>query len=119
MALPAGEFVREAVAEGGGQVDPVEEFGDPGLPGRPSATDEPTDLTVGFSRPCITTAHHGTLTVPADQAICIGPGGSQDGKVTVQTGGSLAVSDARITGAVTVDGALALAVCRSTPAATR
>ncbi|SOD83358.1 Ig-like domain-containing protein [Streptomyces sp. Ag109_G2-15] len=80
----------------------------------PSATDGPTDLTVGFSRPCITTAHHGALTVPADQAICIGPGGSQDGKVTVQTGGSLAVSDARITGAVTADGALALAVCRST-----
>lgn len=80
--------------------------GDPGF--TPGATDGPTDLRVGFSRPCITTAHHGVLTVPADQAICIGSGGSQEGKVTVQAGGSLAVSDARITGA------LALTVCRST-----
>ena len=33
----------------------------------------------------------------------------------MRTGGSLAVSDARITGAVTADGALVLTVCRSTP----
>ncbi|ANP51730.1 hypothetical protein J2Z21_009445 [Streptomyces griseochromogenes] len=86
--------------------------GDPGF--TPGATDSPTEITVGFSRPCIAAAHHGVLTVAADEAICIGSGGSQDGKVTVQPGGSLAVSDARITGPVTADGALALTVCGST-----
>ncbi|MEU9993252.1 Ig-like domain-containing protein [Streptomyces sp. NPDC048045] len=79
----------------------------------PSTTGEPTDLTVGFSRPCLDTAHHGGLTVDAGQAVCIASGGSQDGRVTVRPGGSLAVSDARIDGPVTADGALALAVCGS------
>ncbi|MEU1401107.1 Ig-like domain-containing protein [Streptomyces sp. NPDC005728] len=86
--------------------------GDPDF--TPSTTDRPADLTVGFSRPCLDTDHHGVLTVAAGQAICIASGGSQDGKVTVQPGGSLAVSDARINGPVTADGALALSVCRST-----
>ncbi len=80
----------------------------------PSTTGDPTDLTVGFSRPCIDTAHHGVLTVDTGEAVCIASGGSQDGRVTVRPGGSLAVSDTRIDGPVTADGALALTVCRST-----
>ncbi|MFJ9817757.1 Ig-like domain-containing protein [Streptomyces sp. NPDC101151] len=78
-----------------------------------SSTDEPTDVTVGFSRPCIATAHHGTLTVADGQAICIASDGSQVGRITVRPGGSLSLSDARITGPVTADGALALSICGS------
>ncbi|GAA1183050.1 hypothetical protein GCM10009664_56450 [Kitasatospora gansuensis] len=78
----------------------------------PSATT--TDLVVGFSRPCLTTAHHGPLTVAADEALCIAAGGTQNGPVTVRPGGSLAIADAAVTGPLTSDGALALTICRST-----
>ncbi|MFF3720764.1 Ig-like domain-containing protein [Streptomyces erythrochromogenes] len=71
----------------------------------------PAAVTVGFSRPCITTARHGALTVAAGEAVCIASGGSQTGPVTVAPGGSLAVSDARVTGPVSASGALALTVC--------
>ncbi|MFD5624201.1 Ig-like domain-containing protein [Streptomyces yangpuensis] len=77
----------------------------------PSTTATPAPVTVGFSRPCITTPRHGTLNVAAGEAVCIASGGSRTGPVTVAPGGSLAVSDARITGPVSVSGALALAVC--------
>ncbi|MFE2142028.1 Ig-like domain-containing protein [Streptomyces sp. NPDC059456] len=79
----------------------------------PSATAEATDVTVGFSRPCLTTAHRGPLTVAAGESLCIGAGGSQSGPLTVRPGGALAVSGAAITGPVSADGALALAVCGS------
>ncbi|MGN5386193.1 Ig-like domain-containing protein [Streptomyces sp. JL7001] len=77
----------------------------------PSSTPASSAVTVGFSRPCITTARHGALTVAAGEALCIASGGSQTGPVTVEPGGSLAVTDARVTGAVSVSGALALTVC--------
>ncbi|MER6997151.1 Ig-like domain-containing protein [Streptomyces sp. NPDC000410] len=79
----------------------------------PSGAAAPADVTVGFSAPCITTAHHEPLTVTAGQAICIGAGGSQSGPVTVRPGGSLAVSEADISGPLSADGALALTVCGS------
>ncbi|MFD9727609.1 Ig-like domain-containing protein, partial [Streptomyces sp. NPDC059072] len=79
----------------------------------PAATAQPAGVTVGFSEPCITTAHVGPLTVAEGQALCIASGGSQTGPVTVRPGGSLAVSDARVAGPFSSEGALALTVCRS------
>ncbi|MDH6131453.1 hypothetical protein P3T37_000822 [Kitasatospora sp. MAA4] len=78
-----------------------------------SSTASPTDVTVGFSRPCLTD-HEGPLTVAADQSLCIAPGGTQNGPVQVQPGGALAVSGARINGPVAVAGALAVTICHST-----
>ncbi len=86
--------------------------GDPAF--EPSATTGPTGITVGFSEPCITTAHHGPLTVGADRALCLGGGGSQDGPVTVRPGGALAVLGAQVHGPLSADGAAALAVCGAT-----
>ncbi|MEV0990889.1 Ig-like domain-containing protein [Streptomyces sp. NPDC049949] len=78
-----------------------------------SATAGATEVTVGFSRPCITTAHRGPLTVVGGESVCLAPGGSQSGPVTVRSGGALAVTGAEITGPVSGDGALAVAVCGS------
>ncbi|MFG2824637.1 Ig-like domain-containing protein [Kitasatospora sp. NPDC048365] len=80
----------------------------------PSGTAQPLDLAVGFSGPCLTTAHHGPLAVDAGSALCLGPGGSQNGPLTVRPGGALAVLGARLDGPLTSDGALALTVCGST-----
>ncbi len=80
----------------------------------PSITAGSADVTVGFSQPCVTGPRRGPLTVAAGQSLCIGPGGKQDGPVTVQPGGALAVSDAEITGPVSTSGALAVTVCQST-----
>ncbi|WP_405983187.1 Ig-like domain-containing protein [Streptomyces sp. NBC_00158] len=79
----------------------------------PGATAEPTGLTVGFTEPCLTSAHTGPLTVAPGEARCIAAGGSQTGPVTVRPGGALAVTDAAVTGPVSADGALALTVCRT------
>ncbi|WP_329315582.1 Ig-like domain-containing protein [Streptomyces sp. NBC_01278] len=79
----------------------------------PSAVAGATDITVGFSRPCITTAHQGPLTVASGESLCIAPGGSQTGPLTVRSGGALAVTGAEVTGPVSSDGALAVAVCGS------
>ncbi|MFF4369242.1 Ig-like domain-containing protein [Streptomyces sp. NPDC001594] len=79
----------------------------------PATTGGPTEVTVGFSGPCLTTAHQGPLTVAAGEALCVGAGGSQSGPVTVRPGGALAVTGARITGPVSADGALALTICHS------
>ncbi|WP_412075044.1 Ig-like domain-containing protein [Streptomyces xanthophaeus] len=79
-----------------------------------SQAGEPAGVDVGFSEPCITTPHHGPLTVAAGQSLCIGPGGTQTGPVQVRPGGALAVTGARITGSVSADGALAVSVCGST-----
>ncbi|MFF2194873.1 Ig-like domain-containing protein, partial [Streptomyces sp. NPDC058157] len=79
----------------------------------PAATGGPTEVTVGFSGPCLTTAHQGPLTVAAGEAVCVGAGGSQNGPVTVRPGGALAVTGARLTGPVSADGALALTICHS------
>ncbi|MFC5885526.1 Ig-like domain-containing protein [Kitasatospora aburaviensis] len=85
-----------------------------GDPGHAPGGATPLAVTVGFSEPCLTGAHHGPLTVEADRALCIAAGGSQDGPVTVRPGGALAVSDADLRGPVSSDGALALAVCGAT-----
>lgn len=76
-----------------------------------AATAEPAEVAVGFSEPCLTTAHRGPLTVAAGQALCIGAGGSQSGPLTVRAGGSLAVLGGAVTGPVSADGALAATVC--------
>ncbi|WP_457028640.1 Ig-like domain-containing protein [Kitasatospora sp. P5_F3] len=85
-----------------------------GAPGFvPSTTAGPRQVTVGFSRPCLTTAHHGPLTVAAGEAICLAAGASQSGPLTVRPGGALAVSDAEINGPLSAAGALAVTVCGS------
>lgn len=79
----------------------------------PSTTAGPSAVTVGFSQPCITTARFGVLTVAAGQSLCLAPGGSQTGPVTVRPGGALSVSGATITGPLAGDGALAVSICHS------
>ncbi|MET9618140.1 Ig-like domain-containing protein [Kitasatospora indigofera] len=83
--------------------------GDPAF--APSAAPAPASVTVGFSRPCVTSAHLGPLTVAAGESLCIGPGGSQTGPLTVRPGGAVSVSGASVTGPVSADGALAVAIC--------
>ncbi|MGH3996955.1 MAG: Ig-like domain-containing protein [Pseudonocardiaceae bacterium] len=80
----------------------------------PSATEGPTEITVGFSQPCITAPRTGPLTVPADQSLCVGSGGKVRGPVTVQPGGALAVSGGEVTGSVSTDRARAISFCGST-----
>ncbi|MCX5197072.1 Ig-like domain-containing protein [Streptomyces sp. NBC_00249] len=79
----------------------------------PGATAAPTEVTVGFTGPCLTTAHTGPLTVASGEALCIAAGGSQTGPLTVRPGGALAVTDATVTGPLSVQGAAALTLCRS------
>ncbi|MEV7616768.1 Ig-like domain-containing protein [Streptomyces sp. NPDC089799] len=77
----------------------------------PAVTAAPTDVTVGFSGPCLTGSHRGALTVGAGEALCIGAGATQTGPVRVQAGGALAVTGAAIAGPFSAEGALALTVC--------
>lgn len=86
--------------------------GDPSF--SPSATAGPTNVTVGFSQPCITTTRNGPLTVASGQSLCVGPSGKQQGPVTVQPGGALAVTGGGVTGPVSSNGALAISLCQST-----
>jgi len=68
-------------------------------------------VSVGFTRPCLTTTQSGSLTVAKGQAICIGPGGKVTGSVTVAVGGALWVSGGRIGGSLTSTGASGITVC--------
>ncbi|MFJ5550862.1 Ig-like domain-containing protein [Streptomyces sp. NPDC093225] len=85
--------------------------GDPSF--TPAAADRAADVTVGFSRPCLTDAHEGALTVESGEALCLGPGGSQHGPLTVRPGGSLALAGAELTGPLNSDGARAVEICGS------
>jgi hypothetical protein len=71
-------------------------------------------LTVGFTSPCLTETHTGSLTVSAGQALCIGPGGVQTGPVRVNPGGSLDVEGGQITGPLTTNGAVGVRICGAT-----
>lgn len=86
--------------------------GDPSF--SPSATAAPTEVPVGFSQPCLTTSHNGPLTVTGGQSLCVGPSGTQQGPVTVQPGGALAVTGGGVTGPLSSTGALAVSLCQST-----
>ncbi|MFG2292116.1 Ig-like domain-containing protein [Streptomyces sp. NPDC048603] len=77
----------------------------------PAVTPAPTQVTVGFSGPCLTGSHRGALTVGAGEALCIGPDATQSGPVRVRAGGALAVTGAVVTGPFSTEGALALTVC--------
>ncbi|MCM3920374.1 Ig-like domain-containing protein [Frankia sp. AiPs1] len=80
---------------------------------RPSTSAAPTTITVGFSQPCLTTAHLGPLIVSAGQSLCIGPGGRQLGAVAVRPGGALSVTGGQITGAVASSQAAAVTLCQA------
>ncbi|KPI17831.1 hypothetical protein OV450_7989 [Actinobacteria bacterium OV450] len=78
---------------------------------RPSSSPEPVSVTVGFSRPCLTTPHEGPLTVAAGESICLGAGAQQSGPVRIEPGGALAASGASFTGRFSADRALAVSLC--------
>ncbi|WP_018504814.1 Ig-like domain-containing protein [Parafrankia discariae] len=80
---------------------------------KPSATPTPATITVGFSQPCITTVHKGAITVTAEQSLCLGAGGRQQGAITVQPGGALAVTGAEIAGTVSINQAAAFSLCQT------
>jgi Bacterial Ig-like domain (group 3)/Glycine rich protein len=86
--------------------------GDPSF--SPSPTAGPTEVTVGFSQPCITSTRNGPLSVASGQSLCVGPSGKQQGPVTVQPGGALAVTGGGVTGPLSSTGALAISLCQST-----
>jgi hypothetical protein len=70
-------------------------------------------LTVGYTGgSCLTGSHSGTLTVAAGQAVCLGSGFSQNGKIIVQAGAALDIRPGAIlSGALSATGATALRVC--------
>jgi len=68
-------------------------------------------ISVGFTQPCLTTTENGSLTVAKGQVICIGPGGTVTGSVTVAAGGALWVSGGTIGGSVSATGAVGITLC--------
>lgn len=68
-------------------------------------------IMVGFTQPCLTTTHSGSLTVAAGQSLCIGTGGKVTGSVTIGAGGALWVSGGTIGGSLTATRALAITTC--------
>jgi YVTN family beta-propeller protein len=73
-----------------------------------------TTITVGFTQPCITGTHIGALTIANGQSVCVSPGGSIDGTVTISPGGALYVNGGSINGMVKSTGAAAVTACSST-----
>jgi YVTN family beta-propeller protein len=73
-----------------------------------------TQITVGFTQACLTTAHNGPLTVTSGQAFCIGAGGTVNGPVSIQAGAALYSTQGKIAGPVNATGATAFTLCSST-----
>jgi hypothetical protein len=73
-----------------------------------------TQIPVGFTGSCITTAKAGPLTIASDQALCIGSGGSVNGSITINAGGALHSTGGAINGTIKSTGAAAVALCAST-----
>jgi trimeric autotransporter adhesin len=72
----------------------------------------PGALTVAYSgASCRTGGHSGGLTVSSGQAVCLGAGYTQNGPVTVASGGALDIEGATLDGPVSVTGATAVRVC--------
>ncbi len=77
-----------------------------------TSTFKPGTLTVGYTGgSCLTGSHSGAFTVAKGQAVCFGPGFTQNGPVTVQAGGALDIEGATISGPVNSNGAAALRAC--------
>ncbi|MGW6919156.1 hypothetical protein ACWGB8_35880 [Kitasatospora sp. NPDC054939] len=56
----------------------------------------------------------GPLTVAAGESLCLGPGSSSHGPITVRPGGAVAVTGAELNGPLSSDGALAFVLCGTT-----
>src|SRR5262245_35494899 len=63
------------------------------------------------SPPCLTGTHDGPLTAGAGESLCLGPGATVTGPVTVSDGGTLHARGASISGPVRVSDASAVAIC--------
>jgi hypothetical protein len=70
-----------------------------------------TQITVRFTRPCITTTIRSGLKVSRGQSICISAGGMVTGPVNVQAGAALWVSGGSVAGSLSSTGARAVTLC--------
>ncbi len=72
----------------------------------------PGTLTVAYSGgSCLTGSHSGGLTVSSGKAVCLGAGYTQNGPITVTSGGALDIEGATLDGPVSVTGVTAVRVC--------
>jgi hypothetical protein len=71
----------------------------------------PGTLTVGYTQPCLTGLHAGSLTVASGKSVCLGAKYTQVGAITVQPGGSLDIEGASVGGVLTAKNAAQVRVC--------
>ncbi len=70
-------------------------------------------ITVGFTRPCITTRRTGPFKVEEGTSICVSGGASITGPITIEKGGALWVGGATLTGPYKATKAAALTLCNT------
>jgi hypothetical protein len=71
-------------------------------------------VTVGGCTTSITGSHTGQITAGKGQFVCIGPGASQNGAITVSSGGGLSIAGSTVTGGVSASGAAGVGLSGST-----
>ncbi len=71
-------------------------------------------VTVGGCTKLITGSHTGQITAGKGQFVCIGPGASQNGAITVSSGGGLSIASSTMTGGVSASGAASVGLSGST-----
>jgi len=71
-------------------------------------------VTVGGCTTSITGSHTGQIVVGKGQFVCIGPNASQNGAITVNSGGGLSVVSSTLTGGISAGGAVSLGLSGST-----
>ena len=71
-------------------------------------------ITVGGCTTSITGSHTGQIVVGKGQFVCIGPNASQNGAITVNSGGGLSVVSSTLTGGISAGGAVSLGLSGST-----
>ena len=71
-------------------------------------------VTVGGCTKLITGSHTGQITAGKGQFVCLGPGASQNGAITVSSGGGLSIASSTVTGGVSASGAASVGLSGST-----
>jgi Putative Ig domain len=71
-------------------------------------------ITVGGCTTSITGSHTGQIVVGKGQFVCIGPNASQNGAITVNSGGGLSIVSSTLTGGISTGGAVSLGLSGST-----
>jgi hypothetical protein len=71
-------------------------------------------ITVGGCTTSITGSHTGQIVVGKGQFVCIGPNASQNGAITVNSGGGLSMVSSTLTGGISTGGAVSLGLSGST-----